>query len=260
MVDQRPQNPRPGDVGAIDAGGVPGPSSPGAPPSPAGPNGWTAGRIIALVAGSVLALITLGVFGSGATLLWADQTQRVSGYLPVHSGTYSTSGYALASDQIVLHGGWEFLEPLVGQARIQVTSTDPAKPVFVAVGPAGQISSFLAGTRYTTITDSGGTTSHYGSRVPGSPGAAGIWTLQVSGAGTQTLRWTPDTGTWIIMAMNHDGSAGLAIRAKIAIAAPMLFRVSVELLVSGALLGVLAAALIAVPIRLASVREDLRGP
>jgi len=60
--------------------------------------------------------------------------------------------------------------------------------------------------------------------------------------------------------MNPDGSAGLTIHAKVTISAPMLFRVAVELLVVGALLGVLAGILISVPIRLASVRKDLRGP
>jgi hypothetical protein len=68
--------------------------------------------------------------------------------------------------------------------------------------------------------------------------------------------------------MNSDGSAGLTIHARVSIAAPALLRVAVELLIGGALLGALAAALIVVPIRLASttrtdrpaaVREDIRA-
>lgn len=36
--------------------------------------GWTAGRVIAVVAGSVLALLSLGLLGGGGTSLWAGQT------------------------------------------------------------------------------------------------------------------------------------------------------------------------------------------
>ena len=43
--------------------------------APAG-TGWTAGRIIALAAGSVLLLISLALIAGGATLVWADQPDR----------------------------------------------------------------------------------------------------------------------------------------------------------------------------------------
>ena len=37
--------------------------------------GWTAGRIIALAAGSVLLLISLALIAGGGTLVWADRSR-----------------------------------------------------------------------------------------------------------------------------------------------------------------------------------------
>jgi hypothetical protein len=64
--------------------------TPGLPPGRQG-GGWTAGRVIAVVVGSVLALISLAVLGGGSTLLWADQAMRHDGYLTTETSTYSTA-------------------------------------------------------------------------------------------------------------------------------------------------------------------------
>ena len=79
--------------------------------------GWTAGRIIALAAGSVLLLFSLAFIAGGGTLAWADTEQLRSGYLTTTTTTYSTSGYALASDPIKPHGAWGWLSLFVDRAR-----------------------------------------------------------------------------------------------------------------------------------------------
>ena len=76
-------------------------------------SGWTTSRIIALAAGSVLLLISLAFIAGGGTLAWADTEQLRSGYLTTTTITYSTSGYALASDPIKPHGAWDWLSLLV---------------------------------------------------------------------------------------------------------------------------------------------------
>lgn len=227
---------------------------------PAGPerrgSGWTTGRIVALVIGSVLALVSLGLLGGGGTLLWADQSLRQEGYLTSDTTTYSTTGHALASDQLDLSGGL-LVTGFIGDVRVRVTSADPARPVFVAIGPADRVAAYLAGSAYTTVTSTGrdGLVAHAGAVVPAPPRTAGIWTAQVTGTGTQTLRWTAETGDWMLVAMNPDGSPGLTVRADAGIRAPWLFRLSVEVLIGGILLGAASAALIVVPIRLASRRR-----
>ncbi len=72
-------------------------------PAPAG-TGWNVGRIIALAAGSVLLLVSLAFIAGGATLVWADAEQVHSGYVTTNTATYSTQGYALASDSVNVRG------------------------------------------------------------------------------------------------------------------------------------------------------------
>ncbi len=227
----------------------------GGPPAGQGQpgSGWTAGRIVAVVAGSLLMLVSLGLLGGGGTLMWADQTQRQHGYVTAAAATYSTTGYALASDRIELDRNW-LLTGFIGQVRVRVTATDPAKPVLVAIGPAAQVSGYLSGASYTTVTSTGagGLTVHQGTAIPVPPERAGIWTVRVAGTGTQTLRWTAEAGDWMLVAMNTDGSPGLTVHADAGVQAPWLFRLAIQLMVGGIVLGLLSAALIAVPVRLAS--------
>jgi hypothetical protein len=98
----------------------------------------------------------------------------------------------------------------------------------------------------------GGLAGHHGTVRPAPPRTAGIWVAQVAGTGTQTLRWTAEKGNWMAVAMNRGGSAGLTVRADAGVSAPWLARLAAELFVAGIVAGALSAALIAVPVRLAS--------
>jgi hypothetical protein len=240
--------------GTIAGTGGPGASEgvPGLPPARPG-GGWTAGRIIAVVIGSVLALVSLGLLGGGGTLLWADQALRNDGYVTTGTATYSTSGYALASERVNMGWSW-LLNGLVGDVRLRVTPAAQGRPVFVAIGPADRVSAYLSGTSYATLTGSGpgGLVSHYGAVKPAPPRTAGIWIAQAAGTGTQTLRWTAQAGDWTAVAMNTDGSPGLTVRADAGVSVPWLFRLAVGLIVGGILAGVLSAALMWVPVRLAA--------
>jgi hypothetical protein len=229
------------------AAGVPGP-----PPAPA-QGGWTPGRVIAVVAGSLLALVALGLLGGGGTLLWATHALRQDGYVTTGTATYSTSGYALTTERVNL--GWDLLLPgLVGDVRIRVTAVSTDKPVFVAIGPTDRVSAYLSGTAYTTVsgTGAGGLTVQEGTRTPAPPGAAGIWVAKATGSGTQVLRWTAQQGDWTAVAMNADGSAGVSVRADAGVSAPGLARLAAELITGGIIACALAAALIWVPVQLAS--------
>jgi len=75
---------------------------------------------------------------------------------------------------------------------------------------------------------------------------------QASGAGQQSLTWSPTEGRWGLVAMNADGSRPVAVQADAGATVPALTEVAVALLVAGALLLALGAFLIAIPVRRAS--------
>jgi hypothetical protein len=235
------------------SGGPGGSGGAGRLPGPAG--GWTAGRVVTLIIGSVLALVSLGLLGGGGTLLWADLAMRHDGYVTTGTATYSTTGYALASERVSL--GWGLLlTGLVGDVRFRVTAVSPDTAVFVAIGPADRVTAYLSGTAYATVTGTGAGSLavHDGTGRPAPPRTARIWAAQAAGTGTQVLRWTAQDGDWTVVAMNPDGSAGVIVRADAGVSAPGLARLAAEVIVGGIILGVLSAALIWVPVRLAAGR------
>jgi len=59
-------------------------------------------------------------------------------------------------------------------------------------------------------------------------------------------------GDWMVVAMNADASPGVTVRADAGVSSPALPWLAGELLAAGVLTGVTAAALIIVPVRLAS--------
>jgi hypothetical protein len=219
-------------------------------------NGWTAGRVAALVAGSILILLSVVLLAGAGVLTWADHEQQ-HGYLTTGTATYSTSGYALASDPVNLHGSWGWLGPFAGEVRIQVTAASPGTPVFVAIGPAGDVSRYLAEVSYTSVTAVGDhdVTQHLGSVAPAPPSTALDWAARASGAGTQTLRWMVRSGDWMVVVMNPDGSPGITVRADAGVSSPVLPSLAGGLLASGFLAGLTGAALIVVAARLAAGRR-----
>jgi hypothetical protein len=239
------------------------PPPPGPPPPPSPPPasaGWTAGRVIALVAGSVLALISLSLLAGGGALVWAGQTQRQAGYLTSGARTYATGGYALATEPASLQAGpGNWAASLIGKIRIRVSTPGTARPVFVGIAPAGAARRYLSGVPYTTVARYAGsgqvTVTHQGSASPAAPQAAGIWAAQTAGTGPQTLTWTARDGDWMLVVMNRDPARGLTVRADAGATFPGLPWVAGGLLAGGVLLAAGGVLLIVLPARRASARR-----
>jgi hypothetical protein len=229
---------------------------------PAGRGGWTTSRIVSVIAGAVLVLISLGLFGGGGTALWA-QTHKHDGYVDLGTASYSTAGYALASDTVEMHmasGGWDAASALAGTVRIRVTPATGGGPVFVGIAPAAAAERYLTGVSHATVTgtaDHHGTyTDHAGSAPPARPAVAGIWTAQAAGPGTPTLTWTVKSGDWMIVVMNADGSRPVSVRVNGAATLPALPWIAAGLLAGGFICLACGVLLIAIPLRRASGPHD----
>ena len=213
-------------------------------PGPAG-SGWTTGRIIALAAGSVLLLFSLAFIAGGGTLVWADTEQVHSGYVTTSTATYSTQGYALASDPINVHG----LSPFIDKIRIRVTSSDPSRPLFAGIAPTGDVE------RYLGDVNRGRTRCH---RPSGHRGPSGSRRGALGRAGRGHRERDPRLGgpgrRRTVVVMDAGGRPGLSVRAETGISVPALPLLAGELLGVGMLTGVVAGAMIVVPVRLASRR------
>jgi hypothetical protein len=207
-----------------------------------------------LVIGILLALISLGLLGSGGTALWADTQRDAAGYLTTGVHAFSAPGSALATERIELGSagtGWLYSPALLGTVRIRVTPARPGPAMFVGIGPAADVDRYLAGVSHTLISDlwadkvqpiAGGT--------PGSaPGTQDFWAAAASGPGPQILRWHPAAGSWTVVVMNADGRPGISVRADLGATYPTLLPIAAGLLAAGAVFGVGGALLIAGAIR-----------
>jgi hypothetical protein len=226
------------------------------PPAPrSAPGRWTGGRIASVVAGAVLVLCSVGLFGGSGVALWA-QASRHGGYADLATATYGVPGYALTSEQIGLHLATGVASDLIGTVRIRVTPVSGTAPAFVGIAPAGAAARYLAGVDYATVRGAAGGhgtyTEHPGSAPAVPPRRAGIWAAQAAGPGTQTLTWTVRSGDWTVVAMNTDGSRPVSLRVNVAATLPALPWIAVGLLTGGIIFVTGGVLLIAIPLRRAS--------
>lgn len=225
-----------------------------APVAPAR-RGWTGGRVVSLVIGSVLGLVSLGLLAAGGIATWATNTQRdAAGYLTSDSRSFSTASYAVTSDGIDLGSSADAVTPgdILGTVRLRATSTDPANQVFIGVAPQAAVTSYLAGVDHQVVTNwaNGHTRNEVarGAAPATPPTVARIWTAQASGPGTQALTWRPTGGHWVVVVMNANARAGVAVTADAGARVPDLGWIAAGLFAVGGVLLLAAVALIAVPV------------
>ena len=230
------------------------PSSPGAhaasaaPPRAAPARG---GHIVALVLGSLVALMATALLAAGGISLVYDQTQRDSqGFLMSDSKAFSTGTYALVSEEVSPNGdGPDWISTgLLDEVKLR---SDSARPVFIGIGPAGAVERYLADVPREQVNDIGdsGQTRLPGSATPAPPGAQRFWVERASGAGVQALRWKVRDGNWRAVVMAADGSRGVDSDLSIGATVPDLGWISGGLLGVGALLLLAGGALIFVGAR-----------
>jgi hypothetical protein len=177
------------------------------------------GRIASIVAGGLAAVLAIGFIAAGALLLWGESKKDDQGYLSTGKDRYAASTYALASDNLDVDldgAGWIMDRDDLGKVRLAVESSAD-KPVFVGIARTSDVSDYLRGTSYTSVTDvdyspfhaSYRNGDHGGDRRPALPADQGFWAASVHGSGTQTLAWDLEDGDWSIVVMNADGSRGV---------------------------------------------------
>ncbi len=202
----------PGSSSTSKSPGTPGSTSRAVPAvstvSPTRP--WTAGRVIALVAGCLVLLGSIGVGLAGGGLALADQTLRDDdGFLMSHSVGLSTSTYALVSTNVTLESDVSSALPRDLLGDVKVSADAGRRPTFVGIARTSDVDAYLADVEHTVVSGSRGHPVYrdHGSGAPiASPATSDIWVAHSSGTGTQELVWPVTTGDWTLVVMNADGS------------------------------------------------------
>ena len=200
---------------------------------------WTAGRITAIVIGTLLVLVSLVMLGAGGTGLWADRTQRDDGYVTTDFHDFSTSGAALATVSTELGSagiGWLYAPGLLDKVRIRVTPASAGPPLFVGIGPSTDVDRYLAGVNHTIITEfwEEKTEAVAGGAPAAAPGMQDFWVASSTGSGARTLEWEPTDGSWTVVVMNADGRPGINVGADLGARMPAVLGIALGVLIAGA--------------------------
>jgi hypothetical protein len=234
------------------------PPAPPVPPVPPVRGTWGAGRIVAVVAGSLLALTSLGMLAGGGALRLMDSSLRdADGYLMSSTTTYESPGYAVQTESFVLDNGSARLDlPQRWLGTVKVTA-DAQTPngVFVGVAPTGDVRDYLRGVARSTVVDpfGDGDQPTYTFVDGGSPRAAPsdetFWTESASGPGRQTILWEPAAGDWTLVVMNGEGTTPVAADVAVGATVPILDDVALGLLIGGLTLAVGSAVVLFLALR-----------
>jgi hypothetical protein len=151
------------------------------------------------------------------------------------------------------------IDDFLGTAQLEVTPLDGGTAVFLGVARTRDVAAYLGDVGHHEIGDLGWRwdSDRMGpGRMRGVSGGApeepptdtDIWVAETSGTGTQVLDWRPQDGNWTIVVMRADGSAGIDVEARAGATVPGLTWIAVALLVTGGVLAVVGAVLVAVAV------------
>jgi hypothetical protein len=215
--------------------------APWTPPRPQ--STWSTGRILGLVFGVLLVLGAAVMVIGGGVLRVVDNSAREDGYLTSEETDLSTTGFALAADEVDLDdlpGSWA-----LGDTRVRVTAADPDTSVFIGLARPADAAAYLDGVDHATVTDLDDPRydHHSGNSPADDPAESDIWVAQETGPGAQAVSW-PDHGRWTLVVMNSDGSAGVDVGAEAQVEAPHLGQVALGVLVAGLVSAPLGGALL----------------
>ena len=215
--------------------------------------GSSSARVVSIVVGAVLLLLSLAPLAGGTALVAVHTTQRGDdGYYTTGTEPLSTPTAALVSDDLDVDMGgadWLFDDGRFGSVRVTATGTAD-QPVFVGIARSADVDAYLGGVARDVITDfevdpfSVTTSRHPGERRASAPAAQGFWAASAQGAGTQSMTWPAEDGDWSVVVMNADGSPGVATDASVGAKIDSLLWIGIGLLVVGAVAGVAGGALV----------------
>ena len=236
-----------------------------APPPAASPthgSAWTGGRVVSLVIGASLVVLSAAFAVPAGALLAADTgTRDPSGFMMSGARTLSTSTYALTSTNLGQHmGGTPMVTPhaVLGDVKVRARSLNGQK-LFVGIAPTWKVQAYLNGVGHSTFSHMMGNdpllTDNQGGAPAMLPAQAGIWVQQSSGTGIQSLVWSPRGGDWTVVMMNADARPGVSVATSAGAELPVLPWVVGVLLVLAAMALVGGVLLVAVPLRAVS-RQD----
>jgi len=200
----------------------------------------SAGRIILLIFGILILLVSLPLLFGGGALLWANYALTDSeGFLTTRTIHLVQDSHAIvtAPADIDLGAAWVWDWGGLLTFKVEGSNNNPSKGIFIGVAEESDLEAYLNDVEYDEITsfDPLSYVNHQGHSEPRAPTSETFWRASAYGAGTQTLEWELEAGRYSLVLMNDDGSDGVDLNVVFGVRVPPVFGVAVGLLVGGIL-------------------------
>ena len=217
------------------------------------------GPVLALVGGSLAAVVALVLIGAAAVSFWAsDYKTDADGFHTSATHTYSTPTRALTTEDIDVGTDVpSWLDGHLGTIRVAPQSTG----AFVGVARTHDVNAYLDQVAHDEITDldydpfSIETARRAGEGRPAMPAAQTFWAATSTDG--RRLDWKVREGAWTVVVMNEDASPGVRVEAKTGVKVPLLDDLGWGLAIPGAALGLASVALMVLGARgIARARQD----
>ena len=238
-----------------------------ADPPPAGEKpGWSAGRVVAVVFGSVAALIGLALLLAGLGLVLTQAFARDDdGYYTSDTERLTTPTHALTVEDIDLGSDPVDFVPKDVLGRVRIRAERPGgAAVFLGIGPEREVDAYLRGVGHAEVEDLSDDPPSYLTSRGGAPrrppSEEQFWVASSEGPGRQVVSWEVEGGRWSVVAMNADGARRVVLDADVAANVGWFLGVGIGLLAAGLLLMAGGIVLIVVAARRSSRRPAAPTP
>jgi hypothetical protein len=209
-----------------------------------------AGKIVLLIFGVIVLLISFGLTAIGSTLLWVN-ARHVDNEGFLTSDTLHT----VKSSNAVVIGPIELDEVAISVLRtigvitvfrFEATNNNASKQIFMGVADQSDLEKYLDNVAYDELKGYNlgwrlnfrrvTYVNHPGTSSPSNPTSAPIWAVSAVGNGPKTLEWQTEAGNNSIVIMNGDGSKGIDLDVIVKAKIPSIAGYGVGLLVAGIIL------------------------
>jgi hypothetical protein len=213
----------------------------------------SAGKIVLLVFGAIILLVSLALIAAGGALIWVDKAHSDSeGFITTNTIHLDRASYAITTHpaDVNLESGWFGDRHHIATIKVQASNENPSKQIFIGIADEAHVQTYLSGANYDEIKEFRihpfrvSYTNHPGNSAPAAPTSQTFWVISEHGSGTQTLEWEVETGNWVLVLMNTDGSAGVDVSGSIGVKAPWVFWVGIGLLIGGIVVLIIGVGLI----------------
>ncbi len=209
----------------------------------------SAGRIVLLVFGIIFLVASVFLLLGGGGLVWAHAAMTDSdGFYTTKTTRLQSDSYAIATQPADINWdadrrmGWccdpgDFLT-----IKVEAQNRTASQGVFIGIAAESDIDDYLDDIEYDEITEWSSNSCgvdveyrrHQGDAEPADPTTQTFWEVSAYGTGTQALKWEPETGNWVLVIMNQDGSYDIDMSGAVGVKVPWVFWVGIGMLIAGA--------------------------